>query len=138
MYGYPVRIPAFSNREDFVLSVSIFDDDTGDAVNLSGTIGSGTFANWNVRAGAVLTTSNTSITIPALPLGNQLSALALTVPTGLGINAGDPITITDLSGNNSMSGYVTSYAPNTGALVAQIGVTFQFEIRRKPPRNTGA
>lgn len=136
MYGYPVRLPPFTNREDFLLPVSIFDDDTDHAINLAGITGQGTFNNWTVTAGAVLTASVTAITIPTYPIGSELSALALTVGVGLGINAGDPITIA--SGQNSMTGYVVSYTPATGALVAQIGVTFQFEIRRGKPHRAGS
>jgi hypothetical protein len=131
MYANPILLPQYTNREDLLLPVSIFDDDLDEAVNLSGCTGSGTFASWNVVDGAIATTSVTPITIPPLPLGNQLSALALTVGIGLGILAGDPITITDaVTGANSMTGYVLSYAAATGALVVQIGVSFQFEIRR--------
>jgi hypothetical protein len=138
MYGYPVRLPPFSNREDFPLTVGIFDDDTGSAINLSGTTGSGTFSFWNVTAGVAITTSTTQITIPTFPIGNQLSALALTVGTNLTINAGDPITISDVTGNNKMQGYVTSYAPASGILVAQIGCTYQFEIRSGTQRPAGS
>ena len=115
-----------------LLPVSIFDDDLNQAVNLSGTTGSGTFASWTVTCGTVATSSVTSITIPSFPIGNQLSALALTVGTSLTIAAGSPIVIADASGLNTMSGYVLSYSSNTGALVCQIGVAFQFEIRRQP------
>jgi hypothetical protein len=116
--------------------MSVFDDDLNQAVNLSGTQGSGTFSSWNVTDGAIATTSSTTITIPAFPIGNQLSSLALTVGTGLGILAGDPITIADgITGANKMTGYVLSYVSSTGALVVQIGVTLQFEIRR--PLNSG-
>jgi hypothetical protein len=137
---YPVLFPASSNREDFLHTLSLFDDDTGDPLNLSGTTranpGPFTAANWTVRVGAIITASVTPITIPDFPIGSQLSALALTVPAGLGILADDPVVISDQSGLNTMSGYVISYAPQTGALVVQIGVTFQFEIRSQS-RNDG-
>ena len=42
MYASPILLPQFSNREDLLLPVSIFDDDTGQPINLSGTTGSGT------------------------------------------------------------------------------------------------
>lgn len=133
MYANPILLPQYSNREDLLIPLSIYDDDLNQAINLSGCTGSGTFASWNVVDGAIATTSNTILTIPTPPIGNQLSALALTVGVGLGISAGDPITLTDgVTGKNSMSGYVLSYSPNTGALVVQIGMTFQFEIRKQP------
>jgi hypothetical protein len=127
-----------SNREDLLLPVSLFDDDLNQPINLSGTAGSGTFSSWNVVDGAIATTSTTQITIPQLPIGNQLSSLALTVGIGLNIQPGDPITISDTAtGNNTMTGYVLGYAAATGALVVQIGVTFQFEIRKGGPKNPG-
>lgn len=131
MYEYPVGLNPFSNREDFNLSVALTDDDTGAFINLSGTIGAGTFSAWNVTDGQINTTSATQITIPQLPIGNQLSSLALTVGTGLAIVQGDPIVVTDAgTGQNQMLGYVLSYASATGALIVQIGCTLWFEIRR--------
>ncbi len=135
MYQWPVGLSIVTNREDLVLPVSIFDDDLNQAVNLSGAAVAGltafTSSAWTVTDGSILTTSANSITIPVFPIGNQLSTLALTVGTGLGILAGDPITIADTAtGLNSMTGYVLSYATATGALIAQIGLTFQFEIRK--------
>lgn len=137
MYATPVLHRQFSNREDFLETVGLYDDETGAPIKLDGTTLGPTNPNgftgsqWTVRDGVILTTSATPITIPAYPIGNQLSALALTVGTGLAIKAGDPITISDTpTGLNSMTGYVTSYVSSTGALVCQIGVTFQFEIRK--------
>jgi hypothetical protein len=133
MYANPILLPQYSNREDLLLPLSIFDDDLGTPVNLSGTTGSGTFSSWVVTDGVIVTTSATTITIPGYPNSGQLSALSLTVGTGLGILQGDPITIADaMTGLNTMQGYVLSYSANTGALVVQIGMTFQFEIRRLP------
>lgn len=136
MYASPILLPQFSNREDLLLPVSIFDDDTGQAINLSGTTGSGTFNNWTVTDGAIVTASNTQITIPQLPIGNQLSALSAVVGIGLGILAGDPIVFADQSGKNTMMGYVLTYNLATGAIVCQIGLAFQFEVRKQ--QHTGA
>lgn len=139
MFVFPVQFPQYSNREDLLLTVSLFDDDTGQPVRMDGTSVPGatafTASAWTVKDGSITTTSATQITIPVYPIGNQLSALALTVGTGLGILAGDPVVISDTAtGLNTMIGYVTSYASATGALVVQIGSTFQFEIRRHGPR----
>lgn len=131
MYLNPVLLPQFTNREDLTFPVSIFDDDTGQPVNLSGTTGSGTFSNWTVTDGAIVTTSNTTLTIPQFPIGNQLSAVSAIVGTGLGILATDPIVFADPSGLNTMIGYVLSYVPATGAIVFQVGFTFQLEVRRQ-------
>jgi hypothetical protein len=139
MYIDDVSFQPVTNREDFYRTVQLVDDDFGTEINISGvsTPNPGipfTSSAWTVTDGAVITPSATRITIPAYPFGNQLSALALTVGTNLGILPGDPVTIVDsATGLNQMTGYVTSYAPATGALVAQIGVTFEFEIRRGTP-----
>jgi hypothetical protein len=136
MYIYPVQFPQFSNREDFLSTVALFDDDLGTAISLSGTTlaipGAAFTSNaWTIIDGAIVTNSATSITIPNFPIGGQLLALALTVGLNLGILAGDPITIQDTAtGKNQMVGYVLSYAAATGALVVQIGMAFEFEIRR--------
>jgi len=133
MYAWPVVLGPRSNREDYLETIALFDDDLNQPISLAGTTGSGTFSLWTVTDGAIVTASATQITIPAFPIGNQLSALALTVGAGLGILPGDPIKIADASGKNTMTGYVVSYAIATGALVVQIGMTFQFEIRAKGP-----
>lgn len=134
MYINPVLFPQVTNREDLLRTVSLFDDDTGEAIDVSGRVlaapGDFTAANWVVTAGDVVTASVTELTIPDYPIGDQLQAVALTVGAGLAIAAGSPVTIADAAaGANTMTGYVTSYAPATGALIAQIGCAFEFEIR---------
>lgn len=139
MYAYPVILPEVSNREDFLCTVAIFDDDTGEPIKLDGcTTATGlpfTGSAWTVTAGTVITSSTTSITIPAFPIVSAaLSALSLVVPPSLAIVAGSPVKIADATGLNTMSGYVLSYTSNTGTLSVQIGMTFDFEIRRAAPR----
>lgn len=133
MYANPVLLPELSNREDLLRTISLFDDDTGEAIDLSGrTLAApGDFAgnNWTVTSGAIVTASVTQLTIKDYPIGNEMQALPLTVGQNLGILAGDPVTIADATGLNTMTGYVISYAPATGALVCQIGCAFEFEIR---------
>jgi hypothetical protein len=132
-------LPAFTNREDLQLLLGLSDDDTGQAINLAGITlqnpNGFTGSTWTVKDGSIVTSSNTTITIPPYPIGNQLSTLALTVGTGLGILPGDAVTILDPSGLNTMTGTVTSYVSATGALVCQIGMTYQFEIRGRGPRD---
>jgi hypothetical protein len=135
-------LPVFTNREDFVLPISMNDDDTGDPFNAAyittATPGAAfTASSWNVTVGGIGTTSVTTLTIPAYPIGNQLLAVQLTVGTSLAIVPGANITIADHTGLNTMSGYVSSYNPTTGVLVCQIGVSFQFEIRRGKPNESG-
>jgi hypothetical protein len=148
MFIYPILFPQFTNREDFITVLGFFDDDLGTPTNpqpinlmnvflAPGNQNGFTGNAWTVTDGSIVTTSTTTIKIPGFPIGNQLSALSLTVPTGLGILPGDAIKIADTpTGLNYMLGYVSSYASATGALVVQIGVTFQFEIRRGGPRMT--
>lgn len=136
MYAWPVTLPLVTNREDLQFTLSLFDDDLGTPINLAGIVtanpGQAFTSNaWTVIDGQIATASVTQITIPAYPFGNALSALAITVGVGLAIAPGDPVMIADtLTGQNQMLGYVTSYASATGALVAQIGCTFEFEVRR--------
>jgi hypothetical protein len=140
MYLARTLLPQFSNREDFLLTCALFDDDTGQPIKLDGcTTANGqafTASAWTVTDGNIVTTSANTITIPAFPIGNQVTGLALTVGINLGILPGDPILIFDTAtGGNTLRGFVTSYTKSNGALVVQIGVTFQFEIRRSGPRN---
>jgi hypothetical protein len=142
MYVYPVVLPQFSNREDFLLTVALTDDDTGEFINLDGcfTVSAMPYAgsNWVVSSGSIRTTSTTFLTIPVFPMmsASQL-ALQLTVATNLALVAGMPIKIADpMTGQNFMLGYVISYSTNTGTLVVQIGLAFKFEIRSIAPRAT--
>jgi hypothetical protein len=134
VYINPLLFPQVSNREDLLRTVALFDDDTGEAIDPSGRVlaaaGDFTAANWVVTSGDVVTASVTQLTIPDYPIADQLQAVALTVGAGLAIAAGSPVTIADAAaGLNTMTGYVTSYAPATGALKAQCGAAFEFEIR---------
>src|SRR5271155_798617 len=144
MYAYPTIFPETSNREDLFRVISIFDDDTGQPVNLTGIIlllnpNGFTGSNWKITDGLITTTSSTSFTVPGFPVINQLSALSLTVVDAgqnLAFKVGDPVTVTDVAGNATIIGYVTSYTligSGQGTLVAQIGMTFQFEIRSQFP-----
>lgn len=148
MYIPRLTLPAVSNREDLLLTVSLFDDDTGPPqvpIKLDGCYVNGnqpyTGSSWTVTDGAIVTSSATAFTIPVFPIGGTLSQLTIAVGAALGINAGDPIVISDTpTGKNYVTGYVTSYAMGTGVLVVQVGATFQFEIRRwnRGVYNTGS
>src|SRR5258708_2287002 len=114
MYLARTLLPQFSNREDFLLTSALFDDDTGQPIKIDGcTTANGqafTASAWTVTDGVIVTTSATQITIPAFPIGNQVTALALTVGTALGILPGDAVTIKDpATGLNKMVGFVTAY-----------------------------
>ena len=134
MYADRIYLPEFTNREDLLLTVALFDDDTGDAIDLSGRTlaapGNFTGNAWTVTDGAIVTNSVSPLTIPDYPIGGELLAVALTVGVNLGILPNHPVTIADPTGKNTMTGYVQSYVPATGTLVVQIGFSYQFEIRR--------
>jgi hypothetical protein len=144
VYVNPVYLPQFSNREDLLLTVSLFDDDTGQPIKLDGcTTALGqpfTGSAWTVTDGAIVTSSVTPLTVPVFPLFSaSLLAMALTVGVGLAINPGDPIVIADTpTGLNTFTGYVTSYSATSGILVVQIGMSFLFEIRRRGPQFSGS
>jgi hypothetical protein len=135
MYMDRVLFAQVSNREDFISTAAIFDDITGQPINLSGTSLANpampfTASGWTIVDGAIVATSNTTFTIPVPPIGSDLLAVTLTVAPNLAIKPGDPVKISDTAtGNNQMLGYVTSYTVGSGTLVCQIGVSFQFEIR---------
>lgn len=135
MYANPVLFPETSNREDLLCTVQLFDDDTGSPIDVSGRklAAAGDFASaaWTVTSGTTVTASVTPLVIKDYPFGNEMQAISPIVGKNLGILAGDPVTIADATGLNTMTGYVTSYAPATGALVAQIGSSFAFEIREQ-------
>ncbi len=134
MYAYPVLLPAITNREDFLKTVGLFDDFTGQPIDVSGRTlknpGDFTAANWTVVDGLINTVSVSQITIKDYPFGNEMQQIPLTVAPNLAILAGDFITVADvLTGLNTLYGYVTSYVAATGALVIQVGVAFDFEMR---------
>ena len=133
MYAWPVLLPAQSNREDLLRTLSLFDDDTGQAIDVSGRTlaapGDFTGAVWTVTDGTIITNSTTPLTIKDYPFGNEMQTIAPIVGQNLGILAGDFVTVSDATGKNTMSGYAVSYAPSTGALVMQVGAAFDFEIR---------
>jgi len=151
LFQYPVALQPVSNREDFLLTLQVWDDDAGQLVNLTGT---STFNNlpftgaaWTVTDGSISTTSATSLTITfSSPPNNNNPpntapnpALTLTVGLGLGILPGDQVQIVDTpTGLNGMVGTVKSYNAATGVLVCQIGWSFQFEIRRRGPNQAGS
>lgn len=142
MYAPRVLFPESSNREDLTRSVSIFDDDTGQPINLSGITflqnpNGFTGSNWQVTDGSIVTPSVSTLIVPGYPIGNQLLALSQTVGVGLGIQAGDVVTIRDVGGNATMVGYATGYSPATGLLTSQIGWQFSFEIRAQDPHGRG-
>src|SRR5258707_15374276 len=105
MYAYPVLLPEITSREDFLRTVSLFDDDTGQAIDLSGRTLAlpGDFVGnaWTVTSGTIITASVTPLRIKDYPIGNEMQALALTVGINLAILPGANVTISDATGKNT-------------------------------------
>lgn len=145
MFQLTTYLPPFSNREDYLLTLSMFDDDTLLPIDLSGitlfnTGTSFTSNAWTVTDGNIITSASTIFTIPTFPItgSNYLGSLPLVVGTGLAIKPGDFVKVSDTAtGLNFVYGYVSSYGSSTGALVVQIGWNFQFEIRQGGFRTVG-
>jgi hypothetical protein len=59
VYINPVLLPQFSNREDLLLTVSLFDDDTGQPIKVDGCTTALPFAftgtAWTVTDGPIIT-----------------------------------------------------------------------------------
>lgn len=120
-----------TNRESWSPIISLFDDDTGKPINLTYTLGSGTFASWNVDVsatlqGAALFSSNSS---SSLTIGTGVFNAVL--PAGLAIVPGQFVTFTALTGTGVMMGVVNSYNASTGAIQYTVStMTVALEIRR--------
>lgn len=132
MYQPSTIFPQITNRESWSQLIGVYDDETGDPINLTNTSGQGTFAGWAVQIAAALygttllaTTSSTSLTI-----GN--GTFNATLPTGLVIIPGQFVTfIAQNAQTNWMQGEVTSYNATTGAIIFTIStVSIELEIRR--------
>jgi hypothetical protein len=142
MYVFPVLFPQVTNREDLLIVLAFYDDDLSQPINLMNVFlapgnQNGFSGNqWTVTDGSIVTTSSDGIVIPGYPITRAIIG-SFTVAPNLGILPGDAFKIADTpSGLNYMLGYVTAYNVATGLMTVQIGVNFQFEIRRGGPRMT--
>lgn len=139
LFSDDITLPRFSNREDLYLLIGIYDDDTGEPLNLSGCTGGigGQSASWTVTITALPGIPNSvnvvtsSLTLLTIASGTQ----TLTIARNLTIFPQQPVTLADTSGGGTMFGTVLSYVPTTGVLQVSIGMQFTFEIRRAQPRN---
>src|SRR6185312_4077125 len=132
MYMNPVQFPQITNRESWSQLIGIYDDDTGDAINLSNTGGSGSYALWVVQVSASLygatLVATTSVTSLAIGNGAQNAVIA----TGLAIIPGQYVNFLYQNDNTQfMTGTINSYNSTTGAIQFTVAtVTIQLEIRR--------
>lgn len=132
MYMPSTQFPQITNRESWSQLVGVYDDATGDPINLTNTGGQGTFNNWAVQIAATLygttllaTTSQSSLTI-----GN--GTFAAVVSPGLAITPGQFVTfISQPDTTNWMQGQINTYDPDTGDITFTIAtVAIELEIRR--------
>lgn len=132
MYQPSTQFPQITNRESWTQLVGVYDDSTGDAINLSNSSGQGTFSNWSVQTSASLygTAIVSAVSVTPLTIGNGTFAAVL--PAGLSISPGQYVTfISQLDTTQWMRGQVNSYNAATGAISFAVAtVSIQLEIRR--------
>lgn len=131
MFQNPTLFPQVTNRESWSPIISLFDDDTGQPINLTYTLGSGTFASWSVAVSATLQGSAlfSSSSSSSLTIGTGVFNAVL--PAGLAIAPGQFVIFTALTGTGVMAGVVNSYNASTGALQFTVStMTVALEIRR--------
>ena len=124
MYAYPIYLPEFSNREDLLLTVALYDDDTGDPLDMSGCTRTlpGSYTNnlWMVTDGPYVSISQSVLTIPDYPIGGELLAVALVIDPNLPVFPGDPISIASLPGGTAVVG---PFGPPPNPYLVESGAT---------------
>jgi hypothetical protein len=137
MYQDVTQFQPITNRESWQQLIGIYDDSTGDPINLSNTGGVGTYANWVVQTSAALygTTLLTVPSVSSLSIANGVQNAV--VATGLAILPGQYVNFLYQPDNTQfMTGIVNSYNSATGAIQFTVAsMTMQLEIRRI--RNAG-
>jgi hypothetical protein len=132
VYQPATQFPQITNRESWTQLVGVYDDDSGDPINLTNTQGQGTFASWAAQVAATLSgpgvLATTSLT--SLAIGN--GTFAAVVGTGLAITPGQFVTfISQADTTQWMQGQVVSYNAATGAISFTVAtVAIELEIRR--------
>lgn len=132
MYQPSTIFPAVTTRESWSQLIGVYDDATGEPVNLSNTSGQGTFSAWAVQIAASLygapIISTTSAN--ALTIGND--AFSDVIAPDLNIQPGQYVTyVAQSDTTNWMTGQVTSYDSTSGQINFTIAtVAIELEIRR--------
>lgn len=132
MYQSATQFPQVTNRESWTQLVGVYDDATGQPINLTNTQGQGTFSNWSVQIAATLYGATLLATTSLTPLTIGNGTFNAVVPAGLAISPGQFVTfISQLDTTQFMQGQVTAYNAGTGAISFIIAaVSIQLEIRR--------
>lgn len=132
VYQNPTQFPEITNRESWTQLVGVYDDETGDPINLTNTQGQGTYGNWGVQISATLygATILATTSLSSLTIGN--GTFNAVVGTGLAIAAGQYVTfVSQIDTTQWMQGRVVSYDPSTGNISFTVAtVSIQLEIRR--------
>lgn len=132
MYQPSTIFPQVTNRESWSQLIGVYDDATGDPVNLSNTSGQGTFSTWAVQIAASLygTPIINTTSANALTIGNN--SFSDVIAPDLNIQPGQYVTyISQSDTKNWMTGQVTFYNSTTGQINFTIAtVSIELEIRR--------
>ena len=132
MYQPSTQFPQITNRESWSQLIGVYDDATGDPINLTNTQGQGTFSSWAVQIAAALYGPSLISTMSSSQLTIGNGTFQAVLPGGLAITAGQSITfISQLSTTNFMQGLVNSYDPVSGNISFTIAtVAIELEIRK--------
>lgn len=131
MFQNPTLFPQVTNRESWSPIISLFDDDTGEPINLTYTTGTGAFSSWVVAVSSTLQGTTLFSTNSASSLLIGTGVLNAVVGTALAIIPGQFVAFTALTGTASMMGVVNSYNASTGALQFTVStMAVALEIRR--------
>lgn len=132
MYQSSLQFNPVTNRESFTQLVGVYDDATGQPINLTNTSGQGTFNAWSVQVAAALygPTLLSTLSQSSLTIGNGTFNAVL--PPDLDITPGQFVTFIAQPGTvNFMQGPINSYDPISGDITFQIAtVAIELEIRR--------
>jgi hypothetical protein len=133
MYQSSTQFPQITNRESWSQLIGVYDDETGDPINLTNTAGQGTFAGWSVQIAAALygIALISTMSVNSLTIGN--GTFNDVIPAGLAITPGQSVTyIAQNAQTNWMQGQVIAYDPDTGVISFDVAtVAIELEIRRE-------
>lgn len=132
MYQSSTIFPQVTTRESWTQLIGVYDDATGDPINLSNTSGQGTFSAWSVQIANTLygTPVITANSVNTLTIGN--GSFSDVIAPNLNIQPNQYVTyISQADTANWMQGQVTFYDSTTGAIDFTIAtVAIELEIRR--------
>lgn len=138
MYMPSTQFPAITNRESWSQLIGVYDDATGDPINLTNTNGQGTFPAWSLQV------ANTLSGVPVI-MANSTGSFTIgndtfddVIAPDLNIQPGQYVTyIAQADTTNWMQGQVNFYDATTGEINFTIAtVAIELEIRRTEGHGT--